>query len=190
MSKIWACIIVCSIVIAIFSGNPDVITSCVISESKNAVENTLTLIAMICFWSGIFKIFENTSLLDKVSNKIGYFVDILFDRNETNNVIKKYMTLSITSDILGLGNASTINSIKAMEELSKVNKSSRPNDTMTKYVLLNTASMQLIPTNIIALRTLYNSVNPTNIIVPIWIVTCMSLIVGLTSITILNRIMR
>ena len=62
-----------------------------------------------------------------------------------------------------------------------------PNDNMTIFVLLNTASLQLIPTNIIALRSLYGSVNPTSIVVPVWIVTLCSLIAGIISIKLLNK---
>jgi len=190
MSKIWSCIILISIVIAFLTGIPDVITSSVISESKTAVENIINLIGMMCFWSGIFKIFENTSLLDKLSNKVDKVVMRFFNKKELNEEAQKNMTLNITSNILGIGNAATVNGIKAIEAMASVNKSDKPSDNMTKFVLINTASLQLIPTTVIALRSLYGSSNPTSILIPVWIVTIVSLTVGLISINILNKVIK
>ena len=99
--------------------------------------------------------------------------------------------MNISTNIIGVGNAATVNGIKAMEELQKMNDSNdSPNDNMTMFVLINTASLQIIPSSMIALRALYGSSNPTSIVIPIWIVTCVALIVGITSIKILNKKMR
>lgn len=190
MSKVWSFIIILSIIIAFLTGIPDVITSTAISESKVAVENVINLAGIMCFWSGIFKIFENISLLEKLSGKVNKVLLKFFDRNFLSKEAEKSMALNVTSNILGLGNASTIHGVKAIEEMSKINNSKKPNDNMTKFVVLNTASLQLIPTSMIALRTLYGSSSPTSIIVPVWIVTIVSLIVGLISISILNKIIK
>jgi spore maturation protein A len=172
------------------TGVPNVITSSVISESKIAVENIITLTGMMCFWSGIFKIFEKTSLLDKLSNKVNRIVLKFFNKKELTEEAQKNMALNITSNILGIGNASTINGVKAMEAMAAINKSDKPTNNMTKFVLINTASIQLIPTSMIALRTLYGSSDPTCILIPVWIITIVSLIAGLISICILNKIIK
>ena len=67
MSKIWSFMILISIIVVFISGNPGLVTTVVMSESKTAVENVITLAGMMCFWSGIFKIFENTSMINKLS---------------------------------------------------------------------------------------------------------------------------
>ena len=96
--------------------------------------------------------------------------------------------MNIASNVLGVGNAATVNGIKAMEELQKGNQIKElPNDNIATFVLLNTASVQLIPTSMIALRALYGSQNPSSIIYPVWIVTFIALIVGIISIKILNK---
>lgn len=190
MSKIWSCIILISIIIAFLTGVPDVITSSAISESKIAVENIINLAGMMCFWSGIFKIFENTSLLEKFSNKINKIVLKLFNRKELSEEAEKKIALNVTSNILGIGNAATVHGIRAIEEMAKVNKSTKPSDNMTKFVLINTASIQLIPTSMIAMRSLYGSSNPASILMPVWIVTIIALIIGLVSISILNKFIK
>lgn len=190
MSKIWSVIILVSIMVAFLSGNPDIILATCVSESKSSIENILTLAGMMCFWSGIFKIFESTSLLESLSKKIDKITGYVFNKKELNEEAKKNISLNITSNILGIGNAATVNGIKAMQEMAKVSKSDKASNNMTKFVLINTASIQLIPTSMIALRTLYGSSNPTNILIPVLIVTAVSLAVGLISINILNKIMK
>lgn len=187
MSKVWSFIIILSIIIAVLTGIPDVITSSVVSESKVAVENIINLAGMMCFWSGIFKIFESTSLLEKVSSRINKVLLLIFDRKSLSEEARKKIALNVTSNVLGLGNAATIHGIKAIEEMAKSNASEKPSDNMTKFVLINTASLQLIPTSMIALRALYGSENASGILFPVWIVSTASLIVGLISINILNK---
>lgn len=190
MSKIWSFMFLLSIVVAFLTGIPDVISNAAITESKTAVENIINLTGMMCFWCGIFKIFENTSMLAKLSKRINSIVLKFFNKNELTENAKNSMALNITSNILGLGNAATAHGIKAIEEMAAVNKSDKPSNNMTKFVLINTASLQLIPTSMIALRTLYGSSNPTSILVPVWIVTVFSLTVGLISISILNKVIK
>lgn len=187
MSKIWSGIIIISIITAFLSNNPSVILTSISQNSIDAMTNIINLTGMMCFWSGIFKIFESTTTLEKLANVVTKVIGKLFNSNELNNKAKKYIALNITSNLIGIGNASTVNGIKAMEELDKINNDENPNNSMTKFVLLNTASIQILPTSMIAIRTLYNSSNPAEILLPVWIVTGISLIVGLTAITILNR---
>ncbi|MNI66536.1 Spore maturation protein A [compost metagenome] len=152
------------------------------------MQNIINLIGMMCFWSGIFNIFEKTSTVDKVSNVINKFISKLFNKRYLNDKAAQYMSLNITTNILGVGNASTINGIRAMEEMQKDNlDKDSPNDNMTTFMVINAASLQLIPTSMITLRAMYNSTDPSAILIPVWIVTLVALISGLIMIKLLNR---
>lgn len=191
MSKIWSFMIIISIVIAFITGNIEVIISSIMSSCKSGVENVIGIVGMMCFWNGIFNVFEKTSAIKTFSNFFSKLIIKLFNKKELNEKALEYMSLNISSNIIGVGNASTINGIKAMEAMQELNvKKERPNNNMTTFVLINTASIQLIPTSMIALRTMYGSQNPTSIVIPIWIVTAISLIFGLVSIKILNKRMK
>ncbi|MEG2311016.1 MAG: spore maturation protein [Clostridia bacterium] len=183
--------IIISIVIAFITGNIEVIISSIMSSCKSGVENVIGIVGMMCFWNGIFNVFEKTSAIKTFSNFFSKLIIKLFNKKELNEKALEYMSLNISSNIIGVGNASTINGIKAMEAMQELNvKKERPNNNMTTFVLINTASIQLIPTSMIALRTMYGSQNPTSIVIPIWIVTAISLIFGLVSIKILNKRMK
>ncbi len=188
MSKIWAFMIIISIVVAFFTGCFQNIITNIMESGKNAIENIISLIAMTCFWSGIFNIFENTSAIKKFASVFRKFIYKLFNKEELSEKAIEYMSMNISTNVIGVGNASTVNGIKAMEELQKENKIKNvPNDNITTFVLLNTASIQLIPTSMIAMRALYGSNNPSQIIIPVWIATVFALIVGIVSIKILNK---
>lgn len=191
MSKIWAFMIAFSMIISLIMGNPGAVISDIMEYSKVSIQNIIELTGMMCFWSGIFNIFENTSAIEKFSNFFNKFIFKIFDNKKLTKKAKEYMSLNIVTNIVGIGNAATINGINAMKEMQNENKDKeKPSDNMTTFVLINTASLQLIPTNMIALRAMYGSTNPSSIIVPVWIVTMLSLIVGITSIKILNKKMR
>ncbi len=188
MSKIWGAMLCISIIIAVFFGNPDSVISSIMDSGKSAVENVITLIGMMCFWSGIFNVFEKTSVIKKLSKIFSKTVGFLFSKNNLSDASKEYMCMNITTNIIGVGNAATVNGIKAIKSLHEDNnKKDIPSNNMTTFVLLNTASLQLIPSSMIALRAMYGSSNPTSIVIPVWIVTGLSLIAGIISIKILNK---
>ena len=188
MSKIWGIMLGISITIALFLGNPDIVINSIMDSSKNAIENVLTLAGMICFWSGFFKIFESTNILKKLSKLFGKTIGFLFEKRNLSDKSKEYICMNITSNVIGVGNAATVNGIKAIKSLHEDNnKKELPSDNMTIFILLNTASIQLIPSSMIALRAMYGSSNPSFIVIPIWIVTGVSLFFGIVSIKILNK---
>lgn len=188
MSKIWGTMLIFCISVAVLSGNVQIVIESVVNSGKDTVENVLTLAGMMCFWSGIFKIFEKTSVIKSFSKGFSKIVNLLFNKKNMSEKTKEYISLNLVSNIAGIGNAATINGIKAIESLQEENEiKDIPSDNMTTFVLLNTASIQLIPTSIIALRSLYGSNNPSEIVVPIWIVTCISLLFGIISIKLLNK---
>ena len=96
--------------------------------------------------------------------------------------------MNMTANILGLGNVATPMGIKAMEKLEKYNnQKNRLSNSMMMFVILNTASIQLIPTSVIALRATYNSINPADVVLPIIIASFGSVIVGITLVKIICR---
>lgn len=191
MTKIWSSMIILSIVYAIFSGNAGIVVNSVTTGAMNSVENILAFMGMLCFWSGIFNILKHTNLITKLSNIILPITKKLFNNDEVDDEILQSVALNVTADALGAGNAATIYSVDAIQKMQKKNqKKDTLNDSMGMFVLLNTASIQIIPTTMISLRAVYGSENPLAIVIPVWIVTVVALITGLVSMKILNKVIR
>lgn len=178
LNILWPIFIIISIVYAIFSGNIENLNNSIFESAENAVNLTLTLLGMTCLWSGIMEVASKTHIMDYLSKSLKPIIKkIFFNLNEKtyNNII-----MNIIANILGLGNAATPLGLKAMKELQKENENKdQLSDNMMMLIVLNTASLQIIPTTIIAIRSSLNSTNPTKIIFPVWISTICAAVVGI-----------
>lgn len=188
MRVVWSTILIICIVFSFVISSPNIVLESITNSSKSSIENIFTIASMLLFWSGIFNILSNTKVLSKVASKIYNIFSFLFKKEEVSQKAKEYISLNIASNLLGIGNASTINSLNGIEELQKNNKNHQKiNKSMAVFIALNTASMQIIPTSMISLRVLYNSKRPEIIILPVILVSILSLIVSLIFVNILWR---
>lgn len=178
LNILWPIFIIISIVYATFSGNIENLNNSIFESTESAVNLTLTLIGMTCLWSGIMEIASKTKIIEYLSNFLHPIIKKLFSdlkENSYNNIV-----MNIIANILGLGNAATPLGLKAMKELQKENKNKEQlSDNMMMLIVLNTASLQIIPTTVIAIRSSLGSLNPTKIIFPVWISTICAAIVGI-----------
>lgn len=191
MSIIWSIMIIIAVVFTFFNGNADTLIEYVTQASANSIENIITLAGMLCFWTGIFNILKHTPIIEKMANFVKPITSKLFKKDEVDDEIMQDVALNVTSNAIGVGNAATVFGINATKKMQAKNKNKdKPNDSMTAFILLNTASIQLIPTTIISLRSMYGSENPGGIILAVWIVTILALISGITAIKILNKVVK
>ena len=178
LNILWPIFIIISIAYAIFTGNIENLNNSIFDSAESAVNLTLTLLGMTCLWSGIMEIASKTRLIYYLSRILKPITKKLFtdlDEKSYNNII-----MNLIANILGLGNAATPLGLKAMKELQKENKNKEElSDNMMMLIVLNTASLQIIPTTIIAIRSSLGSANPTKIIFPVWISTICAAIVGI-----------
>lgn len=161
-------------------GNIEKINNSIFQSTTNAVELSINLLGTICLWSGIMEIAENTKIIKLLTKLLEPILKLLFPELKNNTEIKKEISMNMIANILGLGNAATPLGLKAMKSMQKENKNkTRLTNTMAMFIILNTASIQLIPTTIIAIRNSLGSENPTKIIFPVWIVTILAAITGI-----------
>ena len=115
------------------------------------------------------KIAQRTSFIEKLTNVLKPFINFLFPEIKKNEKAKEEIAMNMIANFLGLGNAATPMGIKAMKTLQKENKKKDTiSNSMAMFIVINTASLQLIPTTVIAIRASLNSSEPTRIIFPIW----------------------
>lgn len=180
LNILWPIFIILSFIYALISGKVNEVNNGIFTSLSDAVELTITFLGTICLWNGIMEIAKKTSLINKMTNILKPFINFLFPDLKENKTAKQEISMNMIANILGLGNAATPLGIKAMKTMQKENKKK---DTLTNsmmmFIVINTASLQLIPTNVIAIRTSLNSENPTSIILPVWIATIIAAIVGI-----------
>lgn len=181
LNIVWPVFIIISFSYAIFSGNLENLNSSIFESAEEAVNLSLTLLGTMCLWNGIMQIASKTQIIDKLTSFLKPIVKILFPEIKRNSQVEKEISINMIANILGLGNAATPLGLKAMKSMQKENpKKDSLTNSMAMFVILNTASIQIIPTTVIAIRNSLGSENPTSIVFPVWIATIVAAVVGIT----------
>jgi spore maturation protein A len=169
---IWVAMTVIGIVFAIFNGTMSEVNEAVFSGAKEAVTLCIGLISILVFWLGMMKIAEDAGLLRKLAFVFRPVVTRLFPDIPKDHPAMGYILSNMMANMFGLGNAATPLGIKAMEELKSLNGGkSEASRSMITFLAINTSSLTLIPTTVIAIRMNYHSASPTEIVGPTLIAT-------------------
>ena len=170
LNKIWCFFILIAIIFSFFSGNYMEVNNSIFTSIDTTKNLILTLFFNICFWSGIINIIKNTTLINKIEKLLKPFLKLIFPKIDEKSEVFEDISMNVVSNLLGLGNASTPAGLKAMEKLQEKNSNkNKLSNEMLLFILMNTASIQLIPTNIIGIRMGLGSKDPTCIIFGVWI---------------------
>ena len=134
------------------------------------------------------QIAKKTTLINKLTNILTPIMKIIFPEIKKGDPVHKEISMNMVANILGLGNAATPLGLKAMKTLQKDNpKKDTLTNSMAMFIIINTASIQIIPTTVVAIRSSLGSANPTKIIIPVWIATMLAAIAGITTAKILMK---
>ena len=180
ITVIFGIFLIVGILYSFITGNTSTVNHTLITSGESAIEITLKMIPLLCLWLGIMKIAEESGLLAKVSKIMSKIIKPLFPELESNGEAIGYLGSNIAMNMLGLGNAATPFGLKAMNCMQEENKEK---DTATRsmitFLVMNTASVTLIPTTVISFRALNGSNNPTEIVGACIIATILSCSFGL-----------
>lgn len=184
MNYIWSGLFIISFIFAYLGGNLQETLSAGLAGAAEATTVLLSFAGIMCFWSGILKIAERSGAVAFCEKLLSPLIQRLFPK--TNN--RTHITSNIIANLLGLGNAATPAGLSAMGELDKENeKKPTPSHEMSRFIVMNTASLQLFPTTIIGLLSAAGAKNPFSVIPLIWISSALSLLAALIAETFLSR---
>jgi spore maturation protein A len=189
MKWVFGLFIIVSTIFAVINGKLSELTQIVLTEGSNSVKLILMLAGSICWWSGIMRIMEKSGLNSLISRAIYPITSRIFSGLGKDSNALQSISLNISANLLGLGNAATPLGIKAMSELSKEEKSKgNATNNMVLLVVLNTASIQIIPTTIAMLRAKAGASQPLDILPLVLISSVCALFVGVSFAKIIEKI--
>lgn len=181
LNYIWGIIIVLSIVASVFTGNTSQLANGTIEGANDGLSLILTMLPMLVLWSGIMEIAQKSGATEIIAKVFHPVLKRFFPDLEAGSPALKCISLNISANLLGLGNAATPFGLRAMEELKKLDpENDTASDSMIVFVVMNTASIQLLPTTIAALRYSNGSTTPFDILPCVWVSSVTALAVGLT----------
>ena len=183
LNYIWAVMIILGIVFGAITGNMKEITEAALQSAGEGVSLCIATAGIMALWVGLMEVAESSGLIQKLTHMLSPFISFMFPGIPKGHKARDYISTNIIANILGLGWACTPAGLKAMEELSKLEKergnSHIASNEMCTFLILNISSLQLIPVNMIAYRQQYGSVNPAGIIAPAVVATCISTLVAI-----------
>ena len=184
MNVLWAGMMLMAIIYGTFYGTIPAVTQAALDSAKEAVSLCITMLGILSFWMGLMQVGSASGLIGRMTRGIRPALRCLFPGIPEEHPALEQIAVNCIANVLGLGWAATPAGLKAMEELSELEKKRRAypagvaSDEMCTFLILNISSLQLIPVNIIAYRSQYGSVNPTLIVGPAIVATMVSTGVG------------
>jgi len=172
LNYIWFGLMAIALLVAAFNGTADAVTKGAMDSAKTAVEIAIGLIGILTLWSGMMRVAEASGLVSLLGRALRPVLRWLFPEVPAEHPASGAIVLSVAANMLGLNNAATPLSIKAMEELQTLNdEKETATNPMVTFMALNTSGVQLIPATMIAVLAAAGSKNPTAIIAPSIIAT-------------------
>lgn len=191
MNYIFVFLILISIITAIYTGKIEEVTNELLNAAQRAVQVSIGLIGIMAFWLGIAKIAQKSGLINLISKLISPILKLVFNELPKNSPAFSNIALNITANALGLSNAATPFGIKAMKDIKKEeNKNDVATNSMCIFLAMNTAGFQIVPATVLAILIAAGAKNPTEIIIPTFIVTLSSFIFAIVIAKILAKIWR
>ncbi len=190
MGRIWTGMICVSLLCAIITGKIDALSTAAIDGAKASVELSISIAGLIMFWCGVMEVMRRSGMMEHLSKFISPLVGFLFPRAKQHKEVMEDISANVSANLLGLGNAATPAGIRAAQGLHRISGGTIASDDMCMLVVINTASLQLIPTTIGAVRASYGAANPFDIIPAVWVASIISQAAGIIAAKMMAKLYR
>lgn len=190
MSWIWTGIMAISLIAALFLGRGSELASATALGAQSGITLALSMAGSICLWTGVSKLMEKAGMTAILSRCLRPLLGRIFPSYKTDNSLAGSLSANVCANFLGLGNAATPMGIQAAQRLAIHSEKGVANDELCRLIVLNTASIQLIPANVAAIRTSLGCTTPFDILPSVWITSLCSASLGLVSAWLLGKLWR
>lgn len=181
MSWIWTGMLLLAILCGVGSGQMEVVSAAVLEGASQGVELSLSLAGPLCLWSGFAAVMEGSGLSAGLTRLLRPLLRRLFPKTAEDAQTMGSLCGNFTANLLGLGNAATPLGIETVQRMRAASGTDTATDEMCRLVVLNTASIQLIPTTVAALRAGMGAARPFSILPAVWVTSLLSVTAGLAA---------
>lgn len=178
MAYVWAAMAACSVVCGLVTGRIGAVSAAALEGAGAAVQLCISLAGILCLWSGFMEILKRTGLEARLARLLRPVLRRLLPEACRDGETMAAVSGNLSANLLGLGNAATPLGIRAARRMSRAAEGTASNE-LCRLVVLNTASVQLLPTTVAGVRTACGAAAPFDILPAVWISSVLSVSVGL-----------
>ena len=189
MTIIWTGMAAISLLCALATGRTEELAAAAVAGPAAAVELALAMGGMVCLWSGVMEVMRRSGLAEKLTGLLRPALRLLFPREAGDRGVMDAVAANMSANLLGLGNAATPLGLEAARRMAKKSPGTA-SDGLCMLVVCNTASLQLIPTTVAAVRASAGSQTPFDILPAVWLASGLSVGAGVLACKIFARIWR
>ncbi len=181
LSLFWLSFIGISLLFSLFTGTEAAVGAAALEGAEAAVSFTLSIGGAICLWCAVMELMRVCGIADALAKALRPVLRRLFPEASARNEILQPLSANVSANLLGLGNAATPVGIKAAQGMAALGERGVASDELCRLVVLNTASIQLLPTTIAAIRAAEGASVPFDILPAVWISSALSVAAGLAA---------
>ncbi len=189
MAWIFTGMIVISVIFGIYNGTMDEVSAAALNGANDAITLCISLLGVICLWSGVLEVMDQSGLSKKLAAVFRPFLKKLFPDAAKDPVTLSAISANISANLLGIGNAATPLGIQAAKRMAK-GCNGIASDSLCRFIVLNTASIQLIPATVAGVRAACGAAQPFDILPAVWFSSVLSVFAGLFSAYIFQHLRR
>ena len=188
LSFVWVTLVFFSILFAAINGEMANLSAATAQGAQTGITVAIGIAGSICLWSGVGNLMEKIGLTRWLSRLLAPLLNLIFPGTRTDPQLRQALSGNICANILGLGNAATPMGIKAVRRMRRPDNPDLATDEMCRLIVLNTASIQLIPANVAAVRASLGCSSPFDILPAVWITSLCSAGLGLCAAAVMGKL--
>ncbi|MDO4573489.1 MAG: nucleoside recognition domain-containing protein [Clostridia bacterium] len=181
MGIIWTIMLAVAVLFGCASGSAEAVGAAAAEGAQAAVSFCISVGGMICLWCAVMELMRQCGIAAALARLLRPVLGRLFPQSAKHPEIIEPLSANVSANLLGLGNAATPMGIQAAKGMAKLGRAGLASDELCRLVVLNTASIQLLPTTIAAIRGSYGAALPFDILPAVWISSVISVSVGLAA---------
>ena len=189
MAWLWTGMVLISLIFGALTGNLSSLSAAALEGAQSAVELCFTMCGVMCLWTGVMELMDQCALTDKIAALFRPLLRRLLPQASRDSETLAAISANLSADLLGLGNAATPLGIRAARRMSR-GCGGVASDELCLLVVLNTASIQLLPTTLAGVRASLGAADPFDILPCVWLVSLLSVLAGLLAAKVLARFWR
>ena len=189
MSWVWTGMVTASLIFGLLSGNLDAVSGAALEGARTAIELSLSMAGILCLWSGVMEIMNACGLSAGLARLFRPVLRRLLPNASRDEETLAAVSANVSANLLGLGNAATPLGIRAARRMAR-GCGGTASDELCLLVVLNTASIQLLPTTIAGVRGACGAVSPFDIVPAVWLASVLSVTAGITAAKLFARLGR